>query len=369
MPTPDRAAESGAAVTAADPARSLRVESAAVYAALVTGVAGAVVGLILGLSAPPLSLSGDWSFGSIAAALAAIVSAILGGIGYWRGRDAPGQQWRKRLSSPVFTINAVAVVTVHVVLTALSVIVTYRVLGLGFVGLRVDVFWCVVLSAVTLGLAAYFTYLSVSRMTTQRMSTLLMAFVVVGTVAAMITTPDPVWWETHFSHLGTFWSLSGLLFNGTLVIGGLLVTAFAVYLGNDLGVLVERGDLERPDSPRIVSVMFIVMGIMLAGVGLVPVNISLLIHNLCASGLAVMFIGLLVSGPRVLRGMPRAYFTASWVFLAAVIVSTVLFAVGFFGLTAFEIVVFALIFGWIAVFIRFLGVAGQTAPSDRTRSV
>jgi hypothetical protein len=34
-------------------------------------------------------------------------------------------------------------------------------------------------------------------------------------------------------------------------------------------------------------------------------------------------------------------------------------AVGYFSLTAFEIIVFALIFGWIAVFIRFLGVAGQ----------
>ena len=46
-------------------------------------------------------------------------------------------------------------------------------------------------------------------------------------------------------------------------------------------------------------------------------------------------------------------------FLAALIVSVVLFVVGYFSLTAFEIVVFALIFGWIAVFIRFLGVTGQ----------
>lgn len=100
------------------------------------------------------------------------------------------------------------------------------------------------------------------------------------------------------------------------------------------------------------------MGAMLAGVGLVPVNVSLLIHNLCASGMAAMFFGLLVGGRWILRGMPRAYFVASWVFLAATLASVVLFVVGYFGLTAFEIIVFALIFGWIAVFIRFLGVTG-----------
>jgi len=59
--------------------------------------------------------------------------------------------------------------------------------------------------------------------------------------------------------------------------------------------------------------------------------------------------------------MPRTYFVSAWSFLGALVASIVLFvpAVGFFSLTAFEIIVFALIFGWIAVFIRFLGVSGQ----------
>ena len=87
---------------------------------------------------------------------------------------------------------------------------------------------------------------------------------------------------------------------------------------------------------------------------------NLALHNLSASGMAAMFLVLLIGGPRFLRGMPRTYFVASWSFLAAMVVSVVLFipVIGFFSLTAFEIIVFALIFGWIAVFIRFLGVAG-----------
>lgn len=154
------------------------------------------------------------------------------------------------------------------------------------------------------------------------------------------------------------WHDSSLMFNGTLVIGGLLVTAFAVYLSNDMSILVKQKVLRSAKSPRTISTMFIIMGIMLAGVGLFPVNVNMPIHNFCASGMALMFIAMLAGGPWMVSGMPRANFTAAAVFLIAVIGSTALFIVGYFGLTAFEIVVFALIFGWIAVFMRFLGVAG-----------
>ena len=103
------------------------------------------------------------------------------------------------------------------------------------------------------------------------------------------------------------------------------------------------------------------MGIMLAGVGLVPVDVNLLIHNLSATGMAIVFLGLLVSAPRVLQrdaadvlprhvGLPRRADPVDRALRLA-----------FFGLTAFEIIVFALVFAWIAVFIRFLGLAAQQA--------
>jgi hypothetical protein len=342
-----------------EPPHLLRVESGAIYAALVSGAVGAVVGIIIGIVLPPLPLSGEWSFGTLVAIAAGVTAVVWGAIQYWRIRQMPGQEWRQALPAWTFTVNTIAVVLVHGVLAVLGALLVFFVLRLGFVGMEVEPFWAAVLMAVVLGLSAYLTSLSVSRMTTQRMSSLLMSFVGIGTLTAMVTAPDPDWWRIHFSHLGTFWSVSGATFNGTLVVGGILVTAFAVYLANDLRVLVHRGVLARANGPRVVSAMFIVMGIMLAGVGLVPVNLSVLVHNICASGLAVMYIGLLAAGPWILRGMPRAYFIASWAFLASVVLSTLLFAVGFFGLTAYEIIVFALVFGWISVFIRFLGVADQ----------
>jgi hypothetical protein len=63
----------------------------------------------------------------------------------------------------------------------------------------------------------------------------------------------------------------------------------------------------------------------------------------------------------------------SW--LGALVASIALFITMYFPQTAFEIIVFALIVGWISVFIRFLGVAGQkesaanqSRPRCRSRS-
>ncbi|MET2011665.1 DUF998 domain-containing protein [Microbacterium chocolatum] len=334
-----------------------RVESEAIYAALLSGALGGLAGLLLGLFGSGLPLAGDGSLGRIAGIAAGTAGLVAAGVGYWRARRLPGQEWRLALSSWRFTVNTVSVALVHGILAAVAVIAVFLVLSLGFVGLEVDAFWAMVLLGVAVGLTVYMVYLSVSRMSTQRMSSLLMSFVAIGTLTAMVTSPDPRWWEIHFSQLGTFGDFSSLLFNGTLIVGGLLVTSFAVYLAADIRALADSGELRSPRGERLVPTFFVIMGLMLAGVGLVPVDVSLLIHNLCASGMAVMFLALLVGGPWLLRGMPRTYFVASWTFLGAMVVSTVLFAVGFFGLTAFEIVVFALIFGWIAVFIRFLGSA------------
>jgi hypothetical membrane protein len=343
------------------PAPDRRTESNAVVVALAAGVVGAVYGFIVSLVVADLALAGgEASFAFLAAAGSAIVAGIVSGAGYWRARDLPGQEWRHGLAPWKFTVNVISVVIVHVALAFVATYALYRVLALGFIGLPVVTFWAVVLMAVTLGLSAWIVLLSVSRMTTQRMSSLLMAFIVIGTLTAMVTTPDPQWWMVHFSHLGSFEDdLSSWVFNGTLMAGGLLVTTFAVYISNDMRELVEAGSLTNQRSPRIVSTLFVVMGIMLALVGVFPVDVNLLMHNLSAMGMAVMFLVLLIGGPNFLKGMPRTYFAASWAFLTAMVASVVLFAIGYFSLTAFEILVFSLIFGWIAVFIRFLGVAGQ----------
>lgn len=337
----------------------LRIESQAIYLALIFGGVGAVVGFLLSRTAPYPPLAGSGSFGFTAASLAAAVAALVAGVGYWRTRNRPGQEWRLELATWTTVVNTVAVVVIHAALAFLGTYAAYLLLSEALVGLPVRAFLGAVLMALTLGLTVYLVFPSVARMTTQRTATLLMAFVFLGTLTSAVTTSDPQWWEVHFSQLGTFGDVSSWIFNGTLIAGGLLVTTFAVYISHDMHVLVTDGRLLDSSSPRTVSVLFVVMGAMLAGVGLAPVDTSFWIHTLCASGMAVVYMMLLIGGRKYLGGMPPTYFLASWLFLAAIAVTIVLFLTTFFSLAALEITVFALIFGWITVFIRFLGLAGD----------
>ncbi|QIG38844.1 DUF998 domain-containing protein [Microbacterium sp. 4R-513] len=354
---PDGATTSSTAADA--PAPSLRVVNEGLAAGLAAAVVGVVLGLVVSAIRPGLPLSGGESFGDISAIAAGVVAGASSGTAYWRSRHSPGQEWRLALKPWRFAVNAVSVVVVHTILGLLGTVALYYVLSQGFIGLTMEPFWAAVLMAINLFLAAHLSYVSSSRMTTQRMSTLLVSFIGIGALTATITAPEADWWTYHFSQLGTFHTISSWIFNGTLIAGGLLVTTFAVYVANDLHALVDRGILTNRRSPRIVSTVFVVMGIMLAFVGIVPVDVNLVIHNLSATGMAVVFLGLLIAAPRVLRGMPRTFFLTTWGFLAALVISVALFVVGYFGLTAFEIIVFSLVFAWIAVFIRFLGVAAQ----------
>ena len=342
---------------AAATAPTLRVESEALLAAGIAGPAGAVIGLVLGLTHAASAMWGEHSFAIWAAGAAALAAGISSALGYWRSRTTDGQEWRREITRGRYVVSTASVMIAHVALSSIATVSLFAVLARAFIGAQLNGFWTTVLLAVVAGLTAWLSYLSASRMTTQRLTSLLVSFIAIGTLAAMITTSDPQWWELHFSQLGTFGDLSSLLFNGTLIAGGLLVTTFTLYVGHDLRAL---GESQR--GVTIVTTALGIMGVMLACVGIFPVDVNLLLHNLSASGMALMFLVLLVGGPWIMRRMPRAYFYASWAFLAALVLSVILFVTGYFGLTAFEIIVFALIFGWLSVFIRFMGVAAQPDP-------
>ena len=51
-------------------------------------------------------------------------------------------------------------------------------------------------------------------------------------------------------------------------------------------------------------------------------------------------------------GMPKAFIALGWLFLAIILVLAVFFAVGFYTLTAVELVAGILVFAWIILFIR-----------------
>jgi hypothetical membrane protein len=341
------------------------LESEALIGGVIVAVIGAIVGgVVFAGAAPPIW--GGWSIGVLAAIVVFAAGVVMSYVGYWRARHLPGQEWRLSLAPWKFILDATNVAAVHALIATIGTVAVFVLLSLSFRGVTLDGWVSAASIAAAAGLSSYWIYLSVSRINTGKLSTLLVVFISVTTLTSMATASDPLWWEYHFSLLGTLGDGSAGLFNIALIIAGLLVTTFSLYLQRDIRSLVELGVLRYRWSARAISTLFIIMGLMLAGVGLFPLTVSVLLHNICAMGMAVAFFLLLLGSPIVLRGMPWTFFAVTGGFFLAMAGSVILFAVtGYFNLTFFELVVFMIIFGWIATFIRFLGATVDTAEAEK----
>jgi hypothetical protein len=87
-------------------------------------------------------------------------------------------------------------------------------------------------------------------------------------------------------------------------------------------------------------------------VGVFPVDQFWALHTGVASGMLVAYGVLVIRLPQWIPGMPRAFVLLGWLFLAVTVGLAVLFFVGYYTLTAVELVAGLLVFTWIILFIR-----------------
>lgn len=341
-------------------ANLFQLESGAQLTGVLAGLIGALVAAIIFWSRTP-AIWGAWSIGLVGGIVVGLTSLAAAYLNYWRARYRPGQEWRLDLPSWKFIVDATAVALVHAILATLLTFAVFVLLQLSLKGARLDIWWAMVLIGLSAGLASYWVSLSVTDMTTAKMSTLLVQFMVVAILGAMATAPQEDWWTYHFSALGTSQSPSSWLFNFSLISAGLLLVGFALYLDRDLQALADLGELRNQRTPRFMSVGFIIAGFSLAGIGAVPVSWSILIHNTFASGTLLVLLGMMLLAGWLLRGLPWQFMATTYGFVLALVVTVLLWQpVQYFGLTAMELVSFALVFAWVSLLIRMLNVRIQT---------
>jgi hypothetical membrane protein len=352
--------------------RRLAVETEALVAGVVAGGVSAIVVWIVFIGSE-WPLWGGWSVGALAAIAVIVFGVASAATGYWRSRDLPGQEWRHDLRPWKFSLDVATVSAVHAIIAGLITVMVFVSLQRSFEGLTVDPWIGAGASAVASGLAAYWIYLSVSSITTPKLASMLVVFMSITVLTSMATSQDPQWWELHFSQLGTSNDFSSAMFNIALIVAGAFVTTFALYVFRDLTTLVRQAVLVHQWAPRLVSVVFVVMGILLACVGAFPLDVNMSMHNTSAIGMALTFLALLFSSPWVLRGMPGRFFLFCTGAIVVLLGGALLFEpTQYWNLTAFELLAFSTIFGWISVFIRFVSaLTGQHAdqPADSGYSV
>ena len=101
-----------------------------------------------------------------------------------------------------------------------------------------------------------------------------------------------------------------------------------------------------------IRIVLAIVGVALAGLGLVSVDVSVLVHNTFSIAAMLGFSALIVLAPILLKGLSPAFIAATVLFGALIVIGGVLFAIGSLNLTALELIAVLVIFTWLILFTR-----------------
>ncbi|WP_216648748.1 hypothetical protein [Agromyces agglutinans] len=328
--------------------------------ALVIGAIGFVVIGLIALAAfwgrdLPIAGSGSLAeFVAISAALVAVVAFVLGRLVL----RSPSPQLRSEIGNGLDVegtrlhwFDLVALALAHGAIVLLGWIGLGDLLERSFIGAVVFTIPGAVLAGVGAAVTMYAVFLSAARLTPMLLSLVLAVFLVVGALASMLSSSDPLWWQKNLSALGITGDFSSLAFNVTLIVAGAIVTTIARY---GTATLPTSTPLELRHR-NVMRIGLVLIGVFLGCVGIFPVSEFFLLHNTVATGMAVAFAVIVIGLPRFVPSMPHVFVILGYVYVAVIVVLGVFFAVGYYNLTAVELVAAVLIFSWIIVFLRNAG--------------
>lgn len=335
--------------------------------ALLSGAGAFVLGFLVALMLfwhRTLAITGAWSVGAVAAvggAAVAVLAFVVGRV-LLRGRAAGADvaAVRDGFTTPgqrLHWYELTALALAHAAVALLALLGLAALLEAGFRDAPVFPFPGAVLVGVALALTAYICALSAAALRPTSISLILAIFLVIGALTAMLEASDPHWWRDNLSALGMASNASAPAFNGTLIVAGVLVTTIARYATAALPTQEDRDRRGRD----VVRVGLILIGVLLACVGIFPVDRFFLLHNTVATGMAVAFAVIVIGLPWFLRRISRVFVALGWAYVMVIALLGVFFVTGYYNLTAVELIAAVLIFSWIIVFLR--AASGEdTAP-------
>lgn len=335
--TPEAAPAGAARFADASSERSL--ESFALVLGAATFVLVAFAAMIA-FGFQPAPISGPGSVGQFVAISSAAVAFIAVAAGLSLIRRNGGER-----IGVLDYVDIAAIAFAHAVISLLGWTLLAVILEQAFIGAEVFPLAVLIIGGAAAAATVYVAFYSATHMDLQLLATVLAVFLVLGVLASMLTATDPEWWKDNLSALGMSSNVSAFAFNITIIVAGFLVTTLARY--------ATRGvPTDNPTGMRSVRRCLVVVGIFLALVGVFPVDDFFAIHTGVASGMLVAYAVLVIGLPKWITGISRTFVLVGWLFLAVSTVLAVLFVVGYYTLTAVELVAGILVFTWIVLFIR-----------------
>lgn len=345
----------------------MALESLAIWCAILCGAAGAVVGYLLFQGYRP-PLSGAHSVGNVAAVSAAAAAGLSCLVGFLLTARTT-HRWLIQRHWAWMVADAIGLVVIHAAIATMAGLTLFRLFQESFQGLTVDRVAGTVMVTLVTGVAGYAGLTSAARISTRSLSTLLAVFMATGMVVSMLLAENPFWWHAYFSELGTgfagtwsFWT-----FNTTLAVSGLVLTTLSRFITQDLYPWArarERVGLRRARIWVLRWGLFVI-GLCMAGAGLVPVNLSDAVHSNAVRLLGAVFLLMLLTLPIWLPGFPLAFYAATAVTLVVGVGAVALwYPLGYYNLTGFELALAGTVYAWLVVFIRSLDAVVSQAVVD-----
>lgn len=341
--------------------------------ALVAGFAAAVAGLAVALAVfagRRPALSGDQGVGDLAALVAGASGLVAFAVAYRRSYADPDHSWLAKRPLWRRILGLIALSFAHAAIAFMVTWASFQIFQRAFTGLTLDAFAAALLTAVASALASFGSYQSGSRMDSYSLSNLLATFLAAGVMTSMVTTNRSDWWEVNFSVLGSEGYGVALAFNGTLVTAGAVIALMAEYMTRDLRALdlhrARGGRDVRLSRERAILTCLVLVGGFLAATGLVPVDVFMPAHNAMATSMTAAYTVLVLRAPAWLPGLSRTFYAAGFGMLGAAVVSVMLWwPLGYYNMTAMELVVAGVILAWLVLFTRNVAAALEDARSLR----
>lgn len=315
-------------------------EAIGLQISIVAFVLAALVALVV-FRLRPAPIAGPDSLGQFAA-LASGVTAI---VVFVLGRVIAADPARGKRLGVLDVVDIAAFAFAHAVIALLGWTLAATIVEAGLIGAVVFPIPVLVLAGAAAALTAYVTYYSATHLDLQLLATVLAVFLVLGVLASMLTASDPQWWKENLSALGMTDDLSARTFNLTLIVAGILVTTLARYATSGIPTTHPRGAAS-------VRTCLVIVGIFLGLVGVFPVDEHFALHTGVASGMVVAYAVLIIAIRWWVPGVSRTFLLVGYVFTLLIVLLAVLFAVGYYTLTAVELVAGTVVFTWIILFIR-----------------
>lgn len=229
------------------------------------------------------------------------------------------------------------------------------VFSLSFREMTFDILSTPLLLASFGSLVSYYVSESVVRFDRKKFAYIIFIEYIFGFLLAAMKTGDPDWWRESICSLGMPINGAPIYFNYTMIMTGILLWTFYIYLRPTIKQLISKGYLNKTQL-MLVRIFYFSAGAMSLALGLLPFGVNETInqiHNLFGYGIYEFFGVFMIFAGFILKKFPKKFLIANYTLLflgLSIFSSHMLFEYLTHGIM--ELFLALVLVSWLVIFVR-----------------